>query len=85
MIHDQKTLYGSWVTNVWRMDELLERLARWEVHPADLVSHRFSLDDAPKAYELMASGNCGKVAEGMLEGAGLEEETKSDSFPSLDI
>ena len=62
MIHDQKTLYGSWVTNVWRMDELLERLARWEVHPADLVSHRFSLDDAPKAYELMASGNCGKVA-----------------------
>ncbi|MFL2859535.1 MAG: zinc-binding dehydrogenase [Pontiellaceae bacterium] len=62
MIHDQKTLYGSWVTNVWRMDELLERLARWEVHPADLVSHRFSLEEAPKAYELMAAGKCGKVA-----------------------
>ena len=62
MIHDQKTMYGSWVTNLWRMEELLERLARWGVHPADLITHRFSLDDAPKAYELMASGKCGKVA-----------------------
>ena len=44
------------------MDELLERLARWKVHPEDLVSHRFSLEDAPKAYELMAAGKCGKVA-----------------------
>ena len=29
--------------------------------------------------------NCGKVADGMLEGSGVEEETKSDKFPSLDI
>ena len=35
--------------------------------------------------QVYSCGNCGKVAEGMLEGAGLEEETKSDSFPSLDI
>lgn len=62
MIHDQKTLYGSWVTNLWRMDELLERLARWEVHPEDLITHRFGLEDAADAYELMASGKCGKVA-----------------------
>ena len=35
--------------------------------------------------QVYSCGNCGKVAEGMLEGAGLEEETKSDSFPRLDI
>ena len=35
--------------------------------------------------QVYSCGNCGKVAEGMLEVAGLEEETKSDSFPSLDI
>ena len=35
--------------------------------------------------QVYSCGNCGKVAEGMLDGAGLEEETKSDSFPSLDI
>ena len=35
--------------------------------------------------QVYSCGNCGKVAEGMLEGVGLEEETKSDNFPSLDI
>lgn len=62
IIHDQKTIYGSWVTNLWRMEELVERLVRWQIHPADLVTHRFSLDQVRDAYALMASGKCGKVA-----------------------
>jgi threonine dehydrogenase-like Zn-dependent dehydrogenase len=62
MIHDQKTLFGSWVTSTWKMEELVERLVRWNLHPADLVTHRFSLDQAAEAYALMASGRCGKVA-----------------------
>ena len=35
--------------------------------------------------QVYSCGNCGQVAEGMLEGSGVESETKSDSFPSLDI
>ena len=35
--------------------------------------------------QVYSCGNCGQVAEGMLEGSGLEEELKSDKFPSLDI
>ncbi len=62
IIHDQITIYGSWVTNIWRMEELVERLVRWGIHPADLVTHRFPLDQADKAYELMDEGKCGKVA-----------------------
>jgi len=62
IIHDQKTIYGSWVTNIWRMEELVERIVRWGIHPEDLVTHRFTLDKADKAYELMAAGKCGKVA-----------------------
>ncbi|MGH8016865.1 MAG: hypothetical protein ACREIA_01025, partial [Opitutaceae bacterium] len=62
MIHDQKTLYGSWVTLIWRMKELVERLVRWKLHPAGLVTHRFALADVSNAYSLMASGKCGKVA-----------------------
>ena len=62
MIHDQKTLYGSWVTSTWLMEELVERLVRWNLHPADLVTHRFALDRVADAYALMASGKCGKVA-----------------------
>jgi threonine dehydrogenase-like Zn-dependent dehydrogenase len=62
MIHDQKTLYGSWVTSTWLMEELVERLVRWNLHPADIITHRFALDKVSDAYALMASGKCGKVA-----------------------
>jgi threonine dehydrogenase-like Zn-dependent dehydrogenase len=62
IIHDQKTIHGSWVTSTWLMDELVERLVRWNLHPADLITHRFALEDVGRAYELMSSGRCGKVA-----------------------
>ena len=62
MIHDQKTLYGSWVTSIWKMEELVERIVRWGIRPASLVTHRFTLDEVSEAYSLMASGKCGKVA-----------------------
>jgi threonine dehydrogenase-like Zn-dependent dehydrogenase len=62
IIHDQKTIYGSWVTSIWKMEDLVERLVRWKLHPEDLVTHRFPLERAAEAYRLMASGACGKVA-----------------------
>ncbi len=62
IIHGQKTIYGSWVTSLWRMEELVERLVRWNIHPEDLVTHKFALDKAGDAYALMAKGDCGKVA-----------------------
>jgi threonine dehydrogenase-like Zn-dependent dehydrogenase len=62
IIHEQKTIYGSWVTSTWLMEELVERLVRWELHPEDIITHRFPLEKAGDAYALMASGRCGKVA-----------------------
>lgn len=62
MIHDQKTIYGSWVTSIWKMEELVERIVRWGIHPEELVTHRFPLDKVEDAYALMAEGRCGKVA-----------------------
>jgi len=62
IIHDQKTIYGSWVTNIWRMEELVERLVRWGIHPETLITHRFPLDRVGEAYTLMDQGRCGKVA-----------------------
>lgn len=62
IIHDQKTIYGSWVTSIWRMEDLVERLVRWNIHPEKLVTHRFPLEKAGEAYALMNSGDCGKVA-----------------------
>ncbi len=71
IIHDQKTIHGSWVTSIWRMEDLVERLVRWGMHPEDLVTHRFPLEKAGDAYRLMASGACGKVA------VAFDEELKS--------
>lgn len=62
IIHDQISIHGSWVTNIWRMEELVERLVRWGIHPEDLVTHRFTLSEVDKAYTLMDGGKCGKVA-----------------------
>lgn len=62
LIHDQKTLYGSWVTSTWLMEELVENLVRWNLHPSELITHRFALDKADEAYALMGAGTCGKVA-----------------------
>lgn len=62
IIHEQKKIHGSWVTSIWLMEELVERLERWQIHPASLITHRFSLAEVGKAYGLMAEGKCGKVA-----------------------
>jgi threonine dehydrogenase-like Zn-dependent dehydrogenase len=62
IIHPQKSIYGSWVTSIWLMENLVEELVRWKLHPEDLVTHRFPLEKAGEAYKLMAEGNCGKVA-----------------------
>ena len=40
----------------------MERLVRWNIHPEDLITHEFPLDQAAEAYSLMAGGQCGKVA-----------------------
>ena len=44
------------------MEELVDRLVRWGIHPDELITHEFSIDEAGQAYRLMASGQCGKVA-----------------------
>jgi len=62
IIHDQKTIYGSWVTSLYKMEELVERLVRWNIHPQELVTHYFPLEKAGDAYALMAGKRCGKVA-----------------------
>jgi len=62
IIHDQKTIYGSWVTSIWLMENLVEELVRWNLHPDKLVTHRFPLSKVSEAYDLMDKGNCGKVA-----------------------
>ena len=61
LIHRQLTVYGSWVASIGRMEELLDRLVRWNLHPEKVVTHRYSLFEADTAYRVADSGACGKV------------------------
>ena len=62
MLHGQKTIRGSWVTSIWRMEDLVDKIVRWGIHPDQLVTHTFPLERAGEAFALMADGKCGKVA-----------------------
>jgi threonine dehydrogenase-like Zn-dependent dehydrogenase len=62
LIHPQITVMGSWVTSVGRMEELVEQLDRWELHPDITVTDTFSLAEASAAYHLADTGTRGKVA-----------------------
>ena len=62
LIHKQLALYGSWVCSLPQMEELVEHLVRWDLHPEVMVTHRFSLDQGREAYETFDSGRTGKVA-----------------------
>ncbi|MEU6641875.1 zinc-binding dehydrogenase [Saccharomonospora sp. NPDC046836] len=61
LLHKQLTLYASWVTSVTAMTELAGNLARWRLRPESVVSDRFPLAEADKAYELAAGASRGKV------------------------
>lgn len=61
LIHRQVTLYGSWVTSLRHMADLLELLTQWQIHPDAIVTHRFGLDQAAEAYRLADEGAAGKI------------------------
>jgi threonine dehydrogenase-like Zn-dependent dehydrogenase len=61
LIHKQITLYGSWVTSLRHMEELLEHLVRWNLHPERIVTHRYQLQQAAEAYRIADQGAAGKV------------------------
>ena len=61
IIHPQITIYGSWVTALWRMEELVEKLLEWNLRPEITVTHRFHLPEAAEAYRIADEGQSGKV------------------------
>ncbi len=61
VIHRQLTIHGSWVTSVGHMAELLDRLVRWDLRLASLVTHRLPLESAADAYAIADAGAAGKV------------------------
>jgi len=61
IIHSELRILGSWYflrADFWGM----VKETRHGLRPERLITHRFRLDDAQAAYELMDSGQCGKIA-----------------------
>jgi threonine dehydrogenase-like Zn-dependent dehydrogenase len=61
LLHKQLTICASWVTSLQDMERLTVDLARWQLHPEIVVSDRFGLGEADKAYVLAAGASAGKV------------------------
>ncbi len=61
LIHEQITLYGSWGTSLKHLQDLVERLDRWGIHPDKTCTDRLPHSEAEKAYQLADEGRTGKV------------------------
>ncbi len=61
LLHQQRTVYGSWVTSLDNMEQCCEDLVLWNKHPDIIVTNTFNIEQASKAYKLMAKGQCGKI------------------------
>jgi len=60
--HNHKTIYGSSGTNIWRMEELVDRIVQWGIHPEDILPKRMALKEVSEAYKLLEEGLWDKVA-----------------------
>jgi propanol-preferring alcohol dehydrogenase len=61
IIHKQLSVYGSFVFSTAELQELLAMLVRRRLRLNSLVTHRFSIEDAPEALRLFDRGESGKV------------------------
>ena len=65
LLHKNLTLHGSWVTSVANMEKLAELLNRKKIHPSQIITHRYKLEETPAAFEIFATGKTGKVVINM--------------------
>ena len=61
LIHEQITLFGSWVTSRKHLSDLSEILGRFDIHPESTAGPRLPLSEASKAYDIADKAQEGKV------------------------
>ncbi|HUK81711.1 MAG TPA: zinc-binding dehydrogenase [Verrucomicrobiae bacterium] len=61
LIHEQITLYGSWVTSRKHLADLANHFSRLNLHPEDTCGVKLPLSKAAEAYELADKRQTGKV------------------------
>ena len=61
LIHEQITLFGSWVTSRKHLSDLAQLLAARDIHPESTCGRKLPLSDAALAYDVSDKGQEGKV------------------------
>ena len=61
LIHEQITLFGSWVTSRKHLSDLSEILGRFDIHPEATAGPRLPLSEAARAYDIADKAQEGKV------------------------
>ncbi len=61
LIGSQLTLMGSFVIPLWMTWEMVNFLNTQKISFEGIVTHRFSIEDAPEAYRIFDEGKTGKV------------------------
>jgi len=67
LMHDQKTVYGSWVTSTWGMTDLLQLLVAQNLHPELLVTHKFVLSGAAEAHAKWPKVDAGRLRSSSID------------------
>ena len=61
IIHNQIAVYGSWLTSLRRVEDLIERLLEWNLRPEIVVTQCSSFEQAAEACRIADEGQSGKV------------------------
>ena len=61
MIMRQLTLIGSWIYNIGQYDEIIDHVLTLDIPLEELITHRFSIDQAEEGFRTFDSGATGKV------------------------
>jgi threonine dehydrogenase-like Zn-dependent dehydrogenase len=60
-LRKQLTVYGSWTFSTHGLSEIANYVVQHKVPIKDLITHRFSIDQAKEAYRLFADGKTNKA------------------------
>ncbi|KAL5514150.1 hypothetical protein ACEPAG_2238 [Sanghuangporus baumii] len=79
VIHKGLTIHGSWVCSTGQMEELVNLLVRWDLHPEVTITNTFQIGEADVAYKLFDKGKTGKYLLVLREDDGSVEQTVGKS------
>jgi threonine dehydrogenase-like Zn-dependent dehydrogenase len=61
LLHKNSTIYGSWVTSTWRMEELAKKMNHYGFTFDSIITHTFNSSEIDLAYSTANEGSSGKI------------------------